>query len=123
MTALDLCAAVLGRALLPAPRGSREFDLALVEEKKSTLPLAAQQWIENVKTDRRFVTVLGMLRNPLVHRRNVPRTGYMATSGWPARTRFDEAAADAEQIVRTARDLAHTHVETLLHGILAGTLP
>jgi hypothetical protein len=112
ITALDLCAATLGR--LYCPSGSaHELDLRdftptrgknkdVVKAHRDALPQAMRGWVDQTRADPRYKTIHGA-RNPFTHawmNRNLQR----GTSGHKARTGFRIKYGQTEE-VHNARDL------------------
>jgi hypothetical protein len=125
MTALDLCAAALGRAICKHP-GPNELNLGSFDASRSSqraqallgkLPNAAAQWLNSVLADPRFVD-LKAARDALTHRR-LPRH-FFASVGSPGPDKRLELQVGAKQVriadlVIEVRDLATTHVAALIH--------
>lgn len=128
MTALDLCAAALGRAICKHP-GPNELDLGSFDVGRSTkrpskqqqalrskLPSAAVQWLDDVFADPKF-TELKAVRNALTHSR-LPRHLFMSVgSSRPDERLKLQVGANAVRVadlVVEVRDLATTHVAALI---------
>jgi hypothetical protein len=121
ITALDLCAAALGREFCPSltarERDLRDFDVSSSNRKlpvwRSALSLRALAWVDTVVADQRYKEVHGA-RNPLTHSR-FRRNLFL---GGPTRTEFVVTATGnaftAHELVCLACDLATEHVTVFL---------
>jgi hypothetical protein len=131
ITALDLCAAALGRDYCGNNVGQefdmRDFDVSAAKKEArkkeigaqvARLPVAAAAWIDAVVGDQRYKDVQGA-RNPLTHAR-LKRQLYM--SG-PNHTEFVVAATGnalrTRELVCRSRDLATERVAAFLAVIEA----
>lgn len=127
VTALDLCAAALGREFCGVTAGARELDLRNfdpsitskdVSARRAALLASALAWIDSVLADSRYREVQGA-RNPLTHSRLRRR---MYSSG-PAGTEFViDATGNAwntRDLVCLARDLATERVTEFV-GVVGG---
>jgi hypothetical protein len=135
ITALDLCAAVLGRRHCSVT-GSNEFDLGFfnptppttgkptkAQNRFAQLPPAAQGWVRDVLADADYQMVLDA-RDPFVHRRllrivhagvgtaNLPRTAF--------RIGPKQQEVDSRDLIERARRVAVEHVERFLTAVVAG---
>jgi hypothetical protein len=118
ITALDLCAAVLGR-LYFAPVGLHEHDvrsLGKADKKDSRLPVPAKGWLAQVNTDQSYKLVSDA-RNPLVHRRLLRKT---SAGGIRADFVAGSTTIAARELILLSTDVAIRHVELCLAGIAAG---
>ena len=124
MTALDLCAAALGRAICKHS-GHSELDLGSFVSTRhskrqkallSMLPSAAAQWLNGVIADRRFEE-LKAVRDALTHRR-LPRILFFSSGPPSSATRLElqirEKRVRVVDLVIEVRDLATTHVADLI---------
>lgn len=122
MTALDLCAAALGRAICKHTK-EKELDLGRFEcarKKKQelfcNLPKEAVQWLERVLDDP-GLKKLKDVRHPLTHRK-LPRHLFASidSSGPDERLELQVGAnrVRVADLVVEFRDLATTHVAALI---------
>jgi hypothetical protein len=130
ITALDLCAAALGREFCRHSSNReldlRDFDISKSNNKGKTIALRSKisldslDWIDSVLGDQRYKDVHGA-RNPLTHSR-LKRHFYI--SG-PSKTSFRVEETDhsltTRQLVSHARDLATDRVTEFLQ--IVTTLP
>jgi hypothetical protein len=122
ITALDLCAAGLGRSFC-GHAGQRELDLTdfdlsqpskLKAARRTQLPTPAAQWIDAVCSDANYKKIKEA-RNWLVH--SHPTQHYtIAIGGPPVRLKLGVGGSQLEvrHIVEVARDVATSHVSTFL---------
>jgi hypothetical protein len=131
LTALDLCAAALGRAWPSAGayRGTREADLRSFygstgpKPALGALPVTAQSWVTDVCTDARYGDVL-LARKPMVHGRT-GRVLKVAAAGSVERDDFtlsNGATKTAQQLIEASRSLAESAVSDFLTRLAAGQL-
>jgi hypothetical protein len=122
ITALDLCAAGLGRSFC-AHGGPRELDLACFDSsqpskrkdaRRARLPPLALQWLDGVCADAEYKTIKGA-RDWLVHSR-LKRHFTLDTAGPPQRLKLELETTQVEvrQVVEVARDVATRHVAAFL---------
>jgi hypothetical protein len=122
ITALDLCAAGLGRALC-GHRNKRElalgdFDVKRDLERKqdraarlrASLPQQARQWIDNVLTDPDYGQIKGV-RNSLTHAR-VAR--HLTAPRQRIRLQVGDEQLDVPTIIDCAKRVGSKHVSQLL---------
>jgi hypothetical protein len=113
-TALDLCAAALGKVFC-GHSGAHELKVPSFNSpaNRSKLPIAAGDWVDNLLQDTRY-DQLKAIRNPLTHSK-LPRRFYMPRE----RIRLQVGALfiDVPTIVNNSVQLATDHVCGLL-GIL-----
>jgi hypothetical protein len=124
VTAIDLCAASLGRMHCDYPKKGREMDFGISRENSALLALPAPgEWMRAVCADDQYEQVRG-LRDALVHRTARRRIEVTISSslsltgvGGGARTSrarlhlSDPAAAiPVEDLVPRCRDVAQRHV-------------
>ena len=126
MTALDLCAAALGRAICKHS-GLNQLDLGSFDARRPTkrqqalrskLPSAAIQWLEDVIADPRF-TELKDARDALTHRRLLRHFSMSFGSSRPDERLELQVQVGANRVrvadlVFGVRDLATTHVAALI---------
>ena len=129
ITALDLCAATLGRAYCKNI-GKREYDLGyfdyrgntsrspIVDARRDQLPLTAQKWLDDVLADPDY-EVIKNVRDWLTHSR-VNRHFYLTIGGPPQRLRLELSTGQMQvrQIIELARDLATKHVSIFLQNLM-----
>jgi hypothetical protein len=122
ITALDLCAAGLGRAFC-SNSSDRELAMPDFDPSRSfirsnslrgSLPGTVCKWVDGVFFDRRYNDIKAA-RNWLTHAR-VRRHFTLATGGPPQRLELTLGSRQigARDIVETSRDLATQHVSALL---------
>jgi hypothetical protein len=129
VTAIDLCAAVLGRNYCHV-KGNHQLALAAFVDKTkglgllAQLPGDAQRWVKAVSRDPDFGTVK-RARNPMTHSR-LPRTiqgGNRKPGPHEQRTSLpvgpNGALVGARDIVLLAKAVAQKHVEYFLDGVMA----
>lgn len=125
ITALDLCAAGLGRSFC-VHSGPRELDLACFDSSqpskrqaawRARLPQLALQWVDCVLTDADYKKVKAA-RDWLIHSR-LNRHFSMSLGGPPQRLKLELQSTQLEvrHIVKVARDIATQHVSAFL-GLL-----
>lgn len=130
ITALDLCAAVLGRLycldiVVRRQLDMRSFDpsgkdIKAVGRERMRLPTPVVEWVDSVLADLRYCEVL-QARNPLTHsrvRRVLSNNPAEYTRFKIAGTEFSKSSRD---MVVEARDLATERVTSFLQ--LVSTLP
>lgn len=125
ITALDLCAAGLGRAFC-GHSGARELDLAHFDPggrpskpkdvRRARLPLPAQQWVDDVCADLHYKQIKSA-RDWLTHSR-IPRhfTVAVGEGGPPQRLQLqlETERLGVRRLVDHARDVGTRHVSALL---------
>ena len=127
ITALDLCAAGLGRSFCaytgPHEFSLTDFDLSLASKKQARvrrrwrrhLPVQATRWVDAVCSDADYRKIKEA-RNWLVHSR--PTAHYtLAIGGPPIRLKLAVASGkplEVRHIIELARDVATRHVTTFL---------
>ena len=128
ITALDLCAAALGRALC-SHSGPRELDLGdfdssgrpspQVQARRNLLPQSALAWVDNVLADQDYSSVKSA-RNWLTHSR-LKRHFVLDTNGPPKRISLevDSNNIPVRQLVEIASDSATRWVSDLMKGLPA----
>jgi hypothetical protein len=112
ITALDLCAAGLGRAFC-GQRGTYELDIENIKGRcKTRLPKDAQKWIDSVLADLQYSQV-AEARRYLTHSR-VPR--HLFEGGPPKRLslQLGSAQLSVRDLIEYARDVATRHVSDFL---------
>jgi hypothetical protein len=116
VTALDLCAAGLGRAFC-GHTGEREFDLGDFDLARRSskacrakLPSPAQQWLDDVFADPDY-EVIKSARDWLTHRR-VKRHFTLVAGGPPQRLVLELSTGKlpVRQLIELAKELATRHV-------------
>jgi hypothetical protein len=126
ITALDLCAAALGRCYCGWTNPDKELSLQSFKpgsrDAKALLPLLRQypqamKWVDDVRQDPRY-EIVRAARNPLTHSRLIRHFTLIAgPSTIPdPRTAFrvNGNPIEAGTLVTTARDLAGEHVDAFL---------
>jgi len=118
-TALDLCAAGLGRAFCQQ-QGTRELALkhfAPNQDRRKKLPPAARKWVDAVHADPKYQTIK-QSRNFLTHSR-IPRHFTLATAGPPQRLELelDGTKVGVRQLIEDARDCATRHVSEFVEKL------
>lgn len=123
ITALDLCAAGLGRALC-GHTGARELDLGdfdpsgkpsrQIRARRAWLPLKAQQWLDNVLADPDYKAVKSA-RDWLTHSR-LKRHFVLSAGGPPQRLSLElpPNKLPVRQLIEMTRDLATRRVSDFL---------
>jgi len=123
ITALDLCAAGLGRALCNHTR-PRELDLAdfdptgkpsqQILARRAQLPIAAQQWLDDVLADPDYRAVKSA-RDWLTHSR-LKRHFVLDTGGPPQRLSLElpPNKLPVRQLIEMTRDLSTRRVSAFL---------
>jgi hypothetical protein len=118
ITALDLCAAALGRAFC-AHIGARELDIGSFDperalkraaRRRASLPAQARLWIDNVLKDPDYHQI-NAARDSLTHKR-VPRR--LARPRQRIRLQVGNDKVDVRSIIECAKDVASKHVSLLL---------
>ena len=118
ITALDLCAAALGRAFC-AHTGTRELDIGSFDLKRkqkrtfglrANLPAQAQQWIDNVLADPRYKQIKAA-RDSLTHAR-VSR--HLTVPRQRLRLQVEDKQLDVATIIDCAKDVGSKHVSAML---------
>lgn len=122
ITALDLCAAGLGRTFCsyksPRELALPDFDPGKPSKRvnalRAVLPPTVRQWADDIFADLRYKEIKAA-RNWLTHSR-VKRHFTLATGGPPQRLQLDleTTRLGVRQIVEVARDLATQRVSELL---------
>ena len=116
ITALDLCAAGLGRSFC-GHSGVKEFDLGSFALKKPSsrqaarradLPVLALHWVNAVLSDMDYLTIKAA-RDWLIHSR---LNRHLSLSG-RLKLQLETTQVDIRHVVLTARDLATQHVSAL----------
>ncbi len=112
ITAMDLCAAALGREFGTAT-GSKENSLADFQtrnrKRRARLPVAALKWIDSVTSDPSYQVVKDA-RNPFVHSRLI-RKFYM---GGPTEFHIEGTSHTTAELITLSREVATKHVNTFL---------
>lgn len=131
VTALDLCAAALGRLycgwIKVKELDLRDFDPATqrisATNMRSSLSPSALGWVDAVLADTRYKNIQGA-RNPLTHAwmsRHLQRSIGGGGGGHPARTAFRILATNAQMgardLVEQSKALAGEHVDAFLQVI------
>jgi hypothetical protein len=126
ITALDLCAAALGRQYCNWT-GRNEFDLRDFDQqttqtltRRGTLPPSALAWVDGVLADPRYQIVLN-IRHSLTHSR-LPRHLRISLGGEPKKDRMDfkitingnQIQIGVRDLVLQSKDLAGQHVDRFL---------
>jgi hypothetical protein len=123
ITALDLCAASLGRAIC-GHTGPREFDLSYfdpagkastkIQARRAQLPLAAKQWVDSVLADPDYNEVKSA-RDWLTHSR-LKRHLFVGAPGPPQRLSLELPSnkLPVRKLIQMTRDLATRHVSDFL---------
>lgn len=120
-TAIDLCAASLGRAYCNSDP-SRELDIGMFfrrESLRSGLPDKARDWLEETQADGRFNLVKGA-RDALVHAR--VRRHFTANIGGPTKRldlEVDGERHDVRAVIEAGRDLATERVAAFVEVLRA----
>ena len=133
ITALDLCAAALGRQYCnwmgPNELDLRGFDISTasgrnrrkqISTRRGTLPRSALAWVDGVFADQQYITVL-YARHALTHSR-LPRHFRISGGGEYRRDRMDfkitiysnQIQIGVRDLVIQSRDLAGDHVDSFL---------
>jgi glutathione S-transferase len=123
ITAVDLCAAALGRLFAKYPQGTREMDLRSAERQLLTHAVAGP-WISEVVTDPDYEAVHAF-RTASVHR--VMSRHATVSMGrcevlhefWPT---LDGRRVQVDALPAIAREFATRHVEAFLRRALGGAL-
>lgn len=122
ITALDLCAAGLGRAFCQHQR-TRELDLTKFalnnpsnQARRTQLPSLARKWIDAVHADPQYKTIKRS-RNWLTHSR-IKRHFEIAT-GPPRRLKLKlgRTKVEVRQLIEDARDCATRHVSEFIEKL------
>lgn len=128
ITALDLCAAALGRICCGWNKKNeldlRDFDPQakprVATTFRSALPASMLTWVDSVLADARYKNIQGA-RNPLTHAsmsRHLSRGG---NGGHQSRTRFTilktNSQFGARNLVTDSKDLASDHVNAFLQVV------
>lgn len=124
VTAIDLCAAALGRMYCDYPKNDREMDFGNARQNEALLALAAPgEWIRAVCADDQYEQ-LRVLRDALVHRtasRHIELTIREGGNGGSrtsrVRLRLSPDAPDpipVERLVPQCREVAERHVAAFL---------
>jgi hypothetical protein len=122
VTALDLCAAGLGRSFC-AHGGARELDLACFDSSqpskrnvacRAQLPPSVLKWVDSVYADSEYKSIKEA-RDWLVHRR-LKRHFALSTGGPLRRLKLELGTMQLEvrDVVEVARDVATRHVAAFL---------
>jgi len=122
ITALDLCAAGLGRTFC-AHNQERELDLTSFDPnqpskrgdaRRTLLPPPARKWVDDVCNDAGYKQIKGA-RNWLVHSR-LKRHFTLAAGGPPQRLKLELETTQlgVRHVVEVARDVATRHVAGFL---------
>jgi len=121
ITALDLCAAGLGRAFCQH-QGTRELGLpgfapGSHQDRRTKLPSLARKWIDAVHADPQYKTIK-QSRNWLTHSRII-RHFTLATAGPPQRLQLELGGTKVEvrQLIEDARDCATRHVSEFIEKL------
>jgi hypothetical protein len=131
VTAIDLCAAALGRMHCEYPRKDREMDFGIARENEILVALATPgAWIRAVCADKQYEQLRG-LRDALVHRTarrridvGIPSSlGLTGVGGPPRPSRVrltlsdPEEAIPVERLVPQCRDVARRHVAAFVAAV------
>jgi len=128
ITALDLCAAALGRAFC-AHTGTRELDIGSfdperaakrVARRRENLPAQARLWIDSVLKDPDYNQIKAA-RDSLTHKR-IPR--HLTCPRQRLRLQVEDNQLDVPTVIDRAKDVASKHVSRLvaiLPELLANT--
>jgi hypothetical protein len=134
ITAVDLCAAALGRLLASYPKPSgHEMDLGRAQATATiTTHPSAGPWVADVVADANYQLVLSA-RHALTHRRTTQTIGrsFGGSSGAGERTRtylnVPEAGGsvtiEVPHLVAAARDGSFRHVDRFAQMVDQGRLP
>ena len=121
ITALDLCAAGLGRAFCQH-QGTHELDLADFapgshQDRRTKLPPTARKWVDAVHADPQYKTIK-QSRNFLTHSR-ILRHFTLAAGGPPQRLQLelDGTKVEVRQLIENARDCATRHVSEFIEKL------
>jgi hypothetical protein len=126
ITALDLCAAGLGRVFCQPQVGPYELDLADFDPdpsanqrtrarragRRDQLPLSARNWIVAAFDDPRYTTIKEV-RNSLTHARMTRHLGLHRR----LQLGFQTTQIGVRELVETARDYATDHVSSFLQQL------
>lgn len=130
VTALDLCAAVLGRRYCSAGQSGNEWSLrrfdASTSQKNANrltqLPEDAQLWVQEVLADPDYRTVVDA-RDPLTHSWVTQNVYITLGADIPRRVAFQVSPQQGEieprDLLLTAKRVAVTHMERFLAGVMA----
>jgi len=115
-TAIDLCAAALGRSYCEL-EPSRELDVGSFFRRRKlqeALPTGAKDWLHGTQADTRFDLVKGA-RDALVHAR-IRRHFTLNVGGPPKRMDLEVGGKrhDVRTVIEAARDLATERVEAFV---------
>lgn len=120
ITALDLCAAVLGRVFCNTT-GPHELDLGSFDSKhkkqyQKNLPSIAIQWIDCVINDKLF-SEIKIARDALIHRRLLRHFEMKAGSPEPANRLRLQALSDkiaVPELIKRSLEVADNHVNAFV---------
>ncbi len=118
ITALDLCAAGLGRAFCQQ-QGKHELDLADFapnQDRRKKLPSPARKWVDAVHADPQYKTIK-QSRNFLTHSRILRH--FEIGPGPPQRLKLelDGTKVGVRQLIEAARDCATRHVSEFIEKL------
>jgi hypothetical protein len=122
ITALDLCAAALGRVFC-AHTGTRELDIGSFDPERATkrvarrraeLPAQARLWIDNVLKDPDYNQIKAA-RDSLTHKR-VPR--HLTCPRQRLRLQVEDNQLAVPTVIDRAKDVASKHVSRLVAMLL-----
>ena len=111
ITAVDLCAAALGRAFCQH-ENEHELDLAELKRLRAQLPSLAQRWVDAIYADPAYKTIREA-RNWLTHSR-VPRHFTLAQR---LQLELPTTRVGVRQLIEDARDFATRQVSALLETL------
>jgi len=119
ITALDLCAAGLGRAFCQQ-QGTYELGLpgfAPGSDLRKQLPSLARKWVDAVRADPQY-KIIKQSRDYLTHSR-IPRHFTLAAGGPPQRLELelDGTKVGVRQLIEDARDCATRHVSEFMEKL------
>jgi len=120
ITALDLCAAGLGRAFCSQKGKTYEFDIGDFKKNKKIklqLPADGQNWIDKILADPKYNDVKNF-RDKFIHSR-LKRHLYLTTKVPNQRLdlEFDSTRLSVRDLIGVARELATRHVLSFLQVI------
>ncbi len=131
ITAIDLCAATIGRLPFCGPPGAKELSLrhfdpacppryqAAVAARRASLPQDFLQWVDDTLADQRYIDLHGA-RNPFTHSW-LQRHLYAGVGGHADRTRFEvlgtSLRTNARDMVVTSASLALDRVRAFVEVV------
>lgn len=128
VTAIDLCAAILGRRIWgPSPNGHEAAVTTFVrprhQQNYARLSAGGRVWIDGVLSDPDYLE-LKAIRNPMTHAYWKNRKMWVPTPAG-SRTGFITARGELapSEMIALAVQVAERHLDVFLAGVIAGTLP